>query len=287
MEPISRRNAIKAGVAGGGLLWAAPAIRTAAAHAAPGSPAPGTGTIQGQVTDATTGSPIAGATVTLDGGTTVATDPNGFYSFPGVSSGNHSVSAGAAGYSPQTTTVNVPGGGTATENFGLVPISNSVSVVLSWGTAPRDLDLHMSGPDPDGPGGRFHVAYYNQNPNDYVHQDVDDIDGNGPETDTVTISTSNGGTFVPGDYHIWVHNYSHTHYPGPPGDQGQNFAGSGGKIVLNGTAGVVGTWLVSGAAGDPNVDIWRVADFTLDAAGNITPGTVHQTLQPGNENTIL
>jgi hypothetical protein len=282
MENISRRNAIKAGVAGGGLLWAAPAIRTAAAHAA-GSPQPGTGSINGQVTNAQNGLPIAGATVTLDGVTQTTTDANGFYNFSGVPAGPHGLSAAATGFSTQNTTTNVPAGGSVVENFALVAAgNNSVSVVMSWGASPSDLDLHMSGPDPNAPGGRFHVAYYNQNPNDYVHQDVDDVNGNGPETDTVTISAANGGTFVPGDYHIWVHNYAHNYYPGQ-----QNFAGSGAKIVINGTGGPVATHLVSNATGDPNLNLWQVADFTLDAAGTITLGAVHQVFLAGNESTVL
>src|SRR5438128_2489051 len=117
MSELSRRSVIKAGVAGGGLLWAAPAIHTAAAHAATGSSPTGLGGVRGQVTDASNGTGINGATVQLDTGETASTDSNGFYSIVSAAAGPHGITASAGGYSSQVSSVNIPSGGVATENF--------------------------------------------------------------------------------------------------------------------------------------------------------------------------
>src|SRR5947207_8173546 len=81
---INRREALKRAAVAGGVLWAAPAIHTVAAHAAgsgPPVPCVGGGGISGQVTDATTATGIDGALVSLDSGAdTTLTDGQGNYS---------------------------------------------------------------------------------------------------------------------------------------------------------------------------------------------------------------
>ncbi|MEA2633982.1 MAG: large repetitive protein [Chloroflexota bacterium] len=79
---------------------------------------PPNGAITGTVTNATTGTPISGATVAYSGGSTT-TNGSGQYTLSSVSPGTYSVTASASGYSSMTQSVTVGSGQTATANFGL------------------------------------------------------------------------------------------------------------------------------------------------------------------------
>ncbi len=74
---------------------------------------------------------------------------------------------------------------------------NGLTIVLEWGSAPRDLDSHLTGPSGSS---RFHIYYGNKT---YGNNqlDRDDRDGYGPETTTVDTTTA-------GVYRFSVHNYS-------------------------------------------------------------------------------
>ena len=79
------------------------------------------GNVSGQVTDSTTGNPIAGATVALGSGRSTTTDASGNYSFNGIPAGTYpSITASAAGYNSNTNnSVVVTDNATTTENFTL------------------------------------------------------------------------------------------------------------------------------------------------------------------------
>jgi hypothetical protein len=81
------------------------ATATATATPTP-TPTPSTGSITGVVSDASTGSPISGATVALDGPTnTTTTNASGAYAFTGVSVASHTVVAAKTGYTQNTASV--------------------------------------------------------------------------------------------------------------------------------------------------------------------------------------
>jgi hypothetical protein len=89
-------------------------------------------TILGKVT-ATSGSPIAGATITLDqnsavpGRIQVATDVFGSYSVsmnPGPYNGTYTITAADAGYVPSSMTLTIANGATITENFVLTALGS-------------------------------------------------------------------------------------------------------------------------------------------------------------------
>jgi hypothetical protein len=86
-------------------------------------------TIGGRVTD-TSGSPIAGATITLFdpfGFPAATTDGSGNYSFsmnPGPYNGNYTITASATGYVPSSITRTIPNGATITENFVLTALGS-------------------------------------------------------------------------------------------------------------------------------------------------------------------
>ena len=64
----------------------------------------GVGTVQGQVTDAVTGSPVAGATVSYVGGTTTS-DSGGMYTLASLPDGDSTVTATRSGYTDQSAVV--------------------------------------------------------------------------------------------------------------------------------------------------------------------------------------
>jgi uncharacterized protein YfaP (DUF2135 family) len=287
---FSRRTMLKrAGAAGVATAWAVPVVQTLgmSGAAAQGSPPPNTqtGTLTGQVTDASDASPIQGATVTVNStGQSTTTDASGNYTIANVPAGSQSVTASATGYISATQSTTVPASGTATLNFALSPAptgTGEIRAVLSWGATPSDLDLHVSGPVSGAPSStRFHVYFGNPNVRDadndpYCELDVDDTDGNGPETQTITISVDEGN-YVAGDYHVWVHNFS-----------GGSFAGSGATLNLFDKTTQRGSFAQDAVVGDDSRRIWKVANFTIDDAGNMTVVTPVQAMDDGNSGSVF
>jgi sugar lactone lactonase YvrE len=62
----------------------------------------GPGTLTGSLVDATTGKPVAGAQLILNGGTPVSSGSDGTFSFTGVARGNCQIQASATGYAGQS-----------------------------------------------------------------------------------------------------------------------------------------------------------------------------------------
>ncbi len=79
-----------------------------------------TGTITGTVTDAATGDPIGGATVTADGYTTM-TASDGTYTLADMPVGSYTVTASATGYSDQSKAADVLENQTTVVDFALSP----------------------------------------------------------------------------------------------------------------------------------------------------------------------
>lgn len=90
-----------------------------------GGTEPTTGTISGTVTDATSVSPIAGATVTVAGTHSATTDTSGTYTVSGLDPGTYTVTASANGYDDASQTASVVAGETTTANFALQPTPTS------------------------------------------------------------------------------------------------------------------------------------------------------------------
>jgi hypothetical protein len=79
----------------------------------------GTGTVEGAVTDAAGGGPVAGARVKTDTGQSAKTDANGFYALGDVPAGSRTVQAAAKGYASQTKAAEVTAGEAAVVDFAL------------------------------------------------------------------------------------------------------------------------------------------------------------------------
>jgi hypothetical protein len=184
------------------------------------------------------------------------------------------------GYLPNTVPATIPASGTVIITVRLhrdiaVQTPTAFVMQLDWGAAPRDLDLHCSGPDTAGV--RFHCLFNNMQPVPYVRLDVDDRDATGPERITVT---QVAGAFIPGDYHCWIDNFS--------GEQ--TLANSGASVTLlsldaNSLPTQRGRWVAADVPGTPD-RLWYAMRFTIDAQGQLTVTPV-MTYQPGDWTTVL
>lgn len=155
------------------------------------------GSVGGLVTNASTEVPIAGAQVCVSAiASCETTDATGAYSIEDVPVGEQTVAFTASGFTAVDQTVTVEEDLVTTQHMAmsrqLAP--GDVRIVLSWEANPSDLDLHLHVPGDghvrwDGKGtlGSFPFAQL----------DVDDVDGFGPET--ITISQ-----LLPGTYSVAV-----------------------------------------------------------------------------------
>jgi uncharacterized protein YfaP (DUF2135 family) len=287
---VSRRELLKRGAAlGGAVLWVTPGMQVVGmsrALAQEVSPVPptGSGDITGQVVDASTAAPIAGATVSVVGtAISTTTDSSGNFLLVGVPAGTQTLEASASGYLTASTSVEVIDGDTVTKVIALSAVStDQITAVLTWGAIPSDLDLHASGPD--GSGGRFHAWYANKTPVPHVELDIDDVTGFGPETMAFKIRLDLGGTFVAGTYRVWVHDYTNR-FGTPQWDE------SNASVVFNGLGGQIAEYLVAtavaaqGGVVEADDDLWRVFQFDLDTAGNISDIVVLQDFVTGVDST--
>ena len=247
--------------------------------AASATPAPA-GTVSGTVVDAVSTSGVGAATVGVSGaGLSAATTGAGGFAIAGVPAGGQTLVVSAAGYISQSLPINVVAGANAPVTISLAPIlhSEDVRIVLSWGSEPADMDLHLTGPQCNL-SARFHAVWYSPEPVPYATLDTDDTAGSGPEA--VTIRQRNGA-WVAGEYDLWVHNFS-----GSP-----EFAASGAVVTVFQGSEQIAQLQVSAEPGvaSNTLDIWRVANVSIDAAGRVTVGRDQAGFydDPSDSDTVL
>lgn len=144
--------------------------------------------IDGSIVDAVTGDPIKDAQVSITDymkqTRQTTTDETGIFIFE-VEIGQYKLDISKEGYISTFANVRMGADETPREIVcALSPEIKEFRIVLTWGSRPRDLDAHLSGPDPDG--GDFHIWYRNRYPiggEDFL--DRDDMDKYGPETVTI------------------------------------------------------------------------------------------------------
>ncbi|MGA5464044.1 Ig-like domain-containing protein [Mycobacterium sp. NPDC050041] len=166
--------------------------------------------------------------------------------------------AGYLGSDSFTYTVSDGRGGTDTATVNLevsAVFDEPVVVELNWGTAPRDLDSHLTGPSAAEDGSRFHV-YYSAKTTDGNADGVvdanlafDDTDGVGPEITTIS-------TLTPGEYHFYVHNFT-----------GSPAIGTSQATVTVHTEAGDQTFTINPAATER---YWSVFKLTISPAGAVT-----------------
>ena len=78
-----------------------------------------------------------------------------------------------------------------------------IRIVLDWDNTPNDLDLHLE------KVGQYHIAYHHKRVADdrSAKLDRDDVDGNGPETITITDVDDNAS------YICYVHDFTNRNIP--------------------------------------------------------------------------
>ncbi len=154
---------------------------------------------------------------------TSSSPTNGFGNFGVTAKTNSSVLVHAEINGNKTNTIQV---NTGTEDVLLSEClsfgSTSLSITLTWGANPLDLDSYLYGPD-------FFVYYYDPGSLDsfpYAQLDVDDVDSFGPEVITITQFTT------PGSYYYSVNNYSETFDPGITGSTARVELNNNGEVTL-------------------------------------------------------
>ena len=221
------------------------------------------GNITGIISDAVTGSPILGATVSVGTGSASATTNSlGVYTLSNVLAGSHTVTASKSGYVTNTRSVTVVPETTQTAPIALSPIisagNGDYRVILSWGATPLDVDSHLYVPNGSGMG---HVYYASRGSSilfPFANLDLDDRDGYGPETITIVQNQ-------PGVYQYWVYNWSGTPALGT----------SGATVKLYDANSVLATFTVPTSA---TGRAWHVFDLNAQTGAITTVDTVQASL---------
>lgn len=188
---------------------------------------------------------------------TATTDADGAYVFNEIPAGVYTASASHGGYHDlHFTVVSVGGQLTDAQDASMSPAlaSGEIRIVLTWGSTPADLDSHLTGPS--SAGGSFHCYYSTKDPdNGNVILDLDDTNGNGPETTTIAQRFS-------GTYQFQVHDFTNG-----SSTTSSALSDSSAQVKVYGDTGEIAAFNVpSGQVGT----VWTV--FDLDgASGQITP----------------
>ncbi|MCC7384869.1 MAG: carboxypeptidase regulatory-like domain-containing protein [Deltaproteobacteria bacterium] len=213
------------------------------------------GAIGGTVTDAATGDPMPGGTISAIQQSSVITSAtsgaDGTYLIPELPGGTYTLEARAPGHlRSRVENVLVTPGQTIQVSFSLSELlaAGQLRLVLSWGDEPRDLDSHLWLPA-EKP---YHVYYSREGAADvcpFAILDVDDTSGQGPET--ITITDFFDGTYV----------YAIKNYTGSPA-----ITVSGARVQVFDSSGLIASYDVP-ATGE---DVWWQV-LTIDGAtGAIT-----------------
>ena len=247
------------------------------------------GGFSGQITDAVTGAPVSGVSLSVRSGwnnsgdgdvmATLTTDGNGrfesgiinvFGVIFGLPSGNYTVTASKPGY--VTTSFNVvvlPGVVTSGQDGTISPEMETTDgeyrVVLTWGQTPSDLDSHYNAITASGV--RDHI-YYSSKVGYSANLDVDDTTSYGPETVTVTSFENLSNGFV-----YSVHNYSNR-----SSTSSSALSASGAIVRLYNGNTLLRTYNVPT---DREGTVWNV--FSIDQYGNIVDlNTFEYISSPGS-----
>ena len=111
------------------------------------TPSATTGGVTGTVTRITDGTGVPGAVVNDGGGASATTDGSGTYTINGLAPGSHSLTAAAAGFVPQTKSVNVTSGNVSSTNFALaaVPQPGAPQLVQASGVIENSASVSLTG----------------------------------------------------------------------------------------------------------------------------------------------
>ncbi|MFW2367061.1 MAG: putative Ig domain-containing protein [Desulforhopalus sp.] len=171
---------------------------------------PGDSNLSGHIINAINGNLLPGVTTLLlanNNGTpgavvaSVESDSEGVFIFTDLSAGSYFISAAHPGYIDNHRTVTLNNNTYLTnQDLTLSPVlnENEIRIILTWNGSPSDLEAHLT--TPSEVGCRYHCYYFNKTiPT--ANLDLDDRDGYGPETITITDRVS-------GTYRYYVHDFT-------------------------------------------------------------------------------
>ena len=155
--------------------------------------------------DAETDEAVQDATVTINNIGTYTTDAEGLVRFPVQADGKYRFSFKKDGYISADMTFEVVAGMIYFNRFSVSKKMDlgQIRIVLDWGNNPNDLDLHLE------KVGQYHIAYHHKRVADdqSARLDRDDVEGNGPETITITNVDDEAV------YNCYVHDFSNRDNP--------------------------------------------------------------------------
>ena len=223
------RVAVLDGLSLGTIKMQVPEWSRSGASSSPSLPATltaglGSGRLSGQIVNAINNRPVPGARVHIAGTkATVATDAAGAFQILEAPTGPARIEISADGFTTEQFQRELTGDRQLALRVAISPglEEGQLRLVLTWDKLPEDLDAHLEGPLPGGK--RFHVHYHQLGDlasNEFVQLDVDDRNGEGPETITVL-------GVQPGTYRYYVHDYSNRDDP-----DGRALANSGAEVKV-------------------------------------------------------
>ena len=181
-------------------------------------------TLEGQIVNAVNKEPVPDAQVRIVGkNLSASTDDDGWFRLEGAPPGEMPIEVSAPGFTAERFDWELAAGSERAIRVVLSPglEEGQIRIVLTWDEEPADLDAHLKGPLPDGE--EFHI-YFNEKGDlrsrEFVRLDVDDRDGEGPETITVL-------GVLPGTYRYFVHDYT-----GRDDAQSSSLARSGAEVKV-------------------------------------------------------
>jgi len=226
----------------------------------PGLPRGGA-TLTGQIVNAVNNEPVPEAEVRIAGTRWSAwSDGDGWFRLDGLRAGTVPVEVSAAGFIKEQFPWELPADGQSAIRVVLSPgmEAGQIRIVLTWGDEPLDLDAHLEGPLPGGE--RFHVYFHEKGDlksREFVRLDVDDRNGQGPETMTIL-------GVLPGVYRYFVHDYSNRDRP-----ESNRLARSGAEVkVYHG-----GQTYRFRAGHQRKGNIWNVCTIEVNGDGAIVKET--------------
>ncbi|HYV97696.1 MAG TPA: carboxypeptidase regulatory-like domain-containing protein [Gemmatimonadaceae bacterium] len=205
--------------------------------------AAGSGSLVGVVSNSLTGAPIPNASVQLRSGSGVTTGAAAFsatststgsYGISNIPPGVYTVLATAPGYDPYSVDATIATGTQTQRSLGLVPSGTAGIIIrLFWNHDPGDLDAHLYTPTGS------HIYFGNKGDCASVCLELDDTDGDGPETLQINqlVSGSQPYTFK-------VHNFDAS-----AGETSIQLRNSGAYVTISGPGITTRTFTVPDAAG--------------------------------------
>lgn len=150
--------------------------------------------------DAQDDTPVSNATIIINNIGTYTTDSEGLAKFPIQEDGKYHFTFKKDGYITSDFTFEVAAQMIYFNRYSVskvMPLGH-VRIVLDWDKTPRDLDLHLE------KVGKYHISYQHMRVSDdrTARLDRDDLDGNGPETITITDVDDNA------TYNCYVHDFT-------------------------------------------------------------------------------